>query len=97
MAHYFDYFSIGLLYTMKAPFRNVRSPLHFPLFPLSGQRRWSEVATGGKAENSCDTMRRWSMPWDCVRETGAKYPIHGSKLAIPSHQERNRTGTLMRY
>lgn len=33
---------------MKFPFagRGSRSPLHFPLFPLSGQRRWSEAAAG---------------------------------------------------
>lgn len=42
----------GLLQGMKAPFhggsgvsRGLRSPLHFPLFPLlQGQRRWSEAA-----------------------------------------------------
>lgn len=87
----------GLLYTMKAPFRNVRSPLHFPLFPLSGQRRWSEVATGDKVESSSDTMRRWSMPWDCARvDSGTKFPVHASKLSIPSHQDRSSTGTLLR-
>lgn len=87
---------LGLLYTMKTPFRNTRSPLQFPLFPLSGQRRWSEVATADKAESS-DTMRRWSMPWDCARvETGTKYPMHtSSKLSIPSHQERSSAGTLL--
>lgn len=84
--------SPGLLYTMKGPFRNIRSPLHFPLFPLSGQRRWSEVATGDTAEMSGDTMRRWSMPWDCARgESGSKF-LHSSKLSVTC-QDRSRSNT----
>lgn len=83
----------GLLYTMKGPFRNARSPLHFPLFPLSGQRRWSEVATGESSEMSGDTMRRWSMPWDCARlESGSKL-LNVSKLSVVGQQERSRSNT----
>ncbi|XP_036345764.1 uncharacterized protein LOC118755015 isoform X1 [Rhagoletis pomonella] len=57
---------------MKHPFnRGVRSPLYIPLFPLNGQRRWSEAAAGEVIdENSTDVesqMRRWSMPWEAVK------------------------------
>ncbi|XP_050295567.1 uncharacterized protein LOC126735581 [Anthonomus grandis grandis] len=63
----------GQLHTMKLPFPGrggQRSPLHFPLFPLGGPRRWSEVAAtdvtvvseGGQGEVTA--ARRWSMPWD---------------------------------
>ncbi|XP_044760538.1 uncharacterized protein LOC123317966 [Coccinella septempunctata] len=92
----------GQLHTMKYPFlgRGARSPLHFPLFPISGQRRWSEAAAqdvGG--ESSDGTMRRWSMPWDCGRvETGTwnQKVVPPSKLTVPpapSSQERSRSTT----
>lgn len=85
----------GLLYTMKAPFKNARSPLHFPLFPLSSQRRWSEVATGDVgSEMVTDTMRRWSMPYDSARvESGAKFQIHSSKLSSVHQEQRSRSNT----
>ena len=59
----------GQLLGMKTPFyRGSRSPLNFPLFPLNGQRRWSEAAAGEvKGECTVDAesnMRRWSMPWE---------------------------------
>lgn len=59
----------GHLLGMKTPFyRGSRSPLNFPLFPLNGQRRWSEAAAGEvKGESVVDAesnMRRWSMPWE---------------------------------
>ncbi|XP_017493041.1 PREDICTED: uncharacterized protein LOC108381117 isoform X2 [Rhagoletis zephyria] len=62
----------GHLLAMKHPFnRGVRSPLYIPLFPLNGQRRWSEAAAGEVIdENSTDVesqMRRWSMPWEAVK------------------------------
>ncbi|XP_030751460.1 uncharacterized protein LOC115878985 [Sitophilus oryzae] len=95
----------GPLHTMKLPFPGrggQRSPLHFPLFPLGGPRRWSEAAAtevkpeGTKLEG---TARRWSMPWDTSwpGETG---PNHSkatpSKLSVPSagcSQERSRSTT----
>ncbi|CAD7003330.1 uncharacterized protein LOC101460608 [Ceratitis capitata] len=62
----------GHLLAMKGPFgRGVRSPLNIPLFPLNGQRRWSEAAAGEVNDvNSTDVesqMRRWSMPWEAVK------------------------------
>lgn len=62
----------GHLLAMKSPFaRGERSPLNIPLFPLNGQRRWSEAAAGEVIdENSTDAenqMRRWSMPWEAVK------------------------------
>lgn len=78
----------GQLHTMKSPFpiRGSRSPLHFPLFPLAGQRRWSEAAAGDVGSESTDsTMRRWSMPWDCGRVEAAPWQqrYFPSKLAVP--------------
>lgn len=81
----------GHLLGMKAPFyRCSRSPLNFPLFPLSGQRRWSEAAAGEvKGESSmtdAENMRRWSMPWESKsdRNTVTWYQTHIiSKLAVP--------------
>lgn len=92
---------------MKSPFlRGSRSPLHFPLFPLSSQRRWSEAAAGDvgagvACRNSGDsTMRRWSMPWDCARaETGPTWHNRigqsaTGKLGIPIvHSDRSRSNT----
>ncbi|XP_054733202.1 uncharacterized protein LOC129241075 isoform X1 [Anastrepha obliqua] len=62
----------GHLLAMKSPFcRGVRSPLNIPLFPLNGQRRWSEAAAGEVIDdNTTDVenqMRRWSMPWEAVK------------------------------
>lgn len=62
----------GYLLAMKSSFcRGGRSPLNIPLFPLNGQRRWSEAAAGEVTdENSTDVesqMRRWSMPWEAVK------------------------------
>lgn len=85
----------GLLHTMKGPFRNARSPLYFPLFPLSGQRRWSEVATGERiSEMNADTMRRWSMPYDCARlDSGTKFHLPTSKLSTSHQEQRSRSNT----
>lgn len=83
----------GILISMKAPFlKTGRSPLHYPLFPLNGQRRWSEAAAGemGVPHSDDGTMRRWSMPWDggrtggsaCSQQTSAPFPhmVHHRKL-----------------
>ncbi|XP_033183096.1 uncharacterized protein LOC117153297 isoform X1 [Bombus vancouverensis nearcticus] len=70
-----------------------RSPLPYPLFPLQVQRRWSETAavemSGGVLGN---TMRRWSMPWDCRNNTGWPRQDIMSQLRIP-HQNRSRSTT----
>lgn len=87
----------GHLLGMKTPFyRGSRSPLNFPLFPLNGQRRWSEAAAGEvKVSESShfdaeSHMRRWSMPWEATSPTVKNtvswhqtkiMPI--SKLAVP--------------
>ncbi|XP_060535027.1 uncharacterized protein LOC132707260 [Cylas formicarius] len=101
----------GPLHTMKLPFpgRTLRSPLHFPLFPLNCQRRWSEAAAevgGVSAEGGSEsTMRRWSMPWDTAWIGGGDGGLSGnkhglnvpgtSKLVVPgnSSQERSRSTT----
>lgn len=90
----------GQLMSMKSPFpgRGSRSPLHFPLFPLSGQRRWSEAAAGEavSGEGGDGAMRRWSMPWDCGRyETPWHHRYLPSRLTVPSGvpQERSRSTT----
>lgn len=90
----------GQLHTMKSPFpgRGPRSPLHFPLFPLSSQRRWSEAAAGDVGNESGDsTMRRWSMPWDCGRIEAPPWQQRylPSKLAVPptTSQDRSRSTT----
>lgn len=62
----------GQLLSMKMPFhRNVKSSLSFPLFPLNGQRRWSEAAAGevidGITTDPESQMRRWSMPWEASK------------------------------
>lgn len=85
---------------MKSPFptRSCRSPLHFPLFPLVGQRRWSEAAApevGGESGES--TMRRWSMPWDCGRVEASPWQqrYFPTKLTVPAavSQDRSRSTT----
>lgn len=84
----------GHLLGMKAPFyRGSRSPLNFPLFPLNGQRRWSEAAAGEvKNELILDVesqMRRWSMPWEASKSDKNTVSWHQtrimpiSKLAVP--------------
>lgn len=71
----------GHLVTMKTPFyRGSRSPLK--LFPLNGQRRWSETAAvQSGAEEAENQARRWSMPWEKEKteKQQARMPI--SKLA----------------
>lgn len=90
----------GHLLAMKTPFyRGSRSPLNFPLFPLTGQqRRWSEAAAGeANSESALDVesqMRRWSMPWEATKtdrnwqQQNRNIPI--SKLAVP-HQHATTT------
>lgn len=85
----------GHLLTMKTPFyRCSRSPLNFPLFPLNGQRRWSEAAAGEvKGESTImdaeSQMRRWSMPWEASKSDRNTVTWHQtrvmptSKLAVP--------------
>lgn len=85
----------GHLLAMKAPFyRCSRSPLNFPLFPLNGQRRWSEAAAGevkGDATvmDAESQMRRWSMPWEASKSDRNTVTWHQtrimptSKLAVP--------------
>ncbi|KAG5889341.1 hypothetical protein JTB14_012612 [Gonioctena quinquepunctata] len=89
----------GQLYTMKSPFpgRNSRSPLHFPLFPLNCQRRWSEAGAVETSDSGEMQMRRWSMPWDTAwGEAGqGQQKFLPSKLVVPSgnSQERSRSTT----
>lgn len=82
----------GHLLGMKAPFyRGSRSPLNFPLFPLAGQRRWSEAAAGEVCSGDSvldaeSQMRRWSMPWEATKternwQQTRNMPV--SKLAVP--------------
>ncbi|KAH0821063.1 hypothetical protein GEV33_001728 [Tenebrio molitor] len=91
----------GQLFSMKSPFpgRGSRSPLHFPLFPISGQRRWSEAAAAEVVgDNGDGTMRRWSMPWDCGRVEAGPWQQRylPSKLVVPpssTSQDRSRSTT----
>lgn len=85
----------GTLLGMKMPFyRGSKSPLNFPLFPLNGQRRWSEAAAGEvrSGESAIDAesqMRRWSMPWEASKTDKNTVTWHQtrimptSKLAVP--------------
>lgn len=85
----------GHLLAMKAPFyRGSRSPLNFPLFPLAGQRRWSEAAAGEVCSGDSvldaeSQMRRWSMPWEATKtdRNAANWQqtriLPVSKLAVP--------------
>ncbi|XP_012279193.1 uncharacterized protein LOC105699068 [Orussus abietinus] len=70
-----------------------RSPLPYPLFPLQVQRRWSETAaaemSGESAEN---TVRRWSMPWDCRHVTEWPRQEARTRLRVP-HRDRSRSTT----
>lgn len=86
----------GQLHTMKLPFsgRGPRSPLHFPLFPLNCQRRWSEAAVEAVVEVGEGQMRRWSMPWDTAWTEGGQVQQRylPSKLIVPpGTQERSRS------
>ncbi|XP_015607095.1 uncharacterized protein LOC107273430 isoform X2 [Cephus cinctus] len=70
-----------------------RSPLPYPLFPLQVQRRWSETAAAEMcSESSENTMRRWSMPWDCRHVTDWPRQDIRSKLRVPI-QDRSRSIT----
>lgn len=89
----------GNLLGMKAPPTayhrgGSRSPLNCPLFPLVGQRRWSEAAAG---EVRCDAlndpeanMRRWSMPWEASAKSVIVQPHHNT---VAWHQTRVVPGT----
>lgn len=92
----------GHLLGMKTPFyRGSRSPLNFPLFPLNGQRRWSEAAAGEVGEPSMldaeSHMRRWSMPWASSKSVKNTVSWHQtkimpiSKLAVPSKSGSDRS------
>ncbi|CAG9854463.1 unnamed protein product [Phyllotreta striolata] len=91
----------GSLHSMKSQFpgRGSRSPLHFPLFPLNCQRRWSEAGVGeASGDNGDETRRRWSMPWDTAwGETTApgQQRYLPTKLTVPSghSQEKSRSTT----
>lgn len=84
---------------MKSPFpgRGSRSPLHFPLFPLNCQRRWSEAAAvEAPGDHGDGQMRRWSMPWDTSWSEGGQVQQRylPSKLVVPSGAtERSRSTT----
>ncbi|KAF7988418.1 hypothetical protein HCN44_000991 [Aphidius gifuensis] len=72
-----------------------RSPLQYPLFPLQVQRRWSETAAAEiAAEINENTMRRWSMPWDCrhVTEWPRQQQDEKTKLKVP-YNDRSRSTT----
>lgn len=75
----------GHLLGMKAPFhRGSRSPLNFPLFPLNGQRRWSEAAAGEVTSEVImdeeSQMRRWSMPWEAKADKSSTVNWPNSKI-----------------
>lgn len=90
----------GNLLGMKAPPPNTyhrggsRSPLNCPLFPLVGQRRWSEAAAGevrsDGLEDSEANMRRWSMPWEASVKSVIVHPQHNT---VAWHQTRVVPGT----
>lgn len=92
----------GHLLAMKAPFyRGSRSPLNFPLFPLAGQRRWSEAAAGEVCSGDSvldaeSQMRRWSMPWEATKtdrnwHQPRNMPV--SKLAVPPGNYNNNNNS----
>lgn len=83
----------GTLLGTKMPFyRGSKSPLNFPLFPLNGQRRWSEAAAGEVrgVESAESQMRRWSMPWEASKTDKNTVTWHQtrimptSKLTVPT-------------
>lgn len=90
----------GNLLGMKAPppisyhRGGSRSPLNCPLFPLVGQRRWSEAAAGevrsDGLEDSEANMRRWSMPWEASVKSVIVHPQHNT---VAWHQTRVVPGT----
>lgn len=69
-----------------------RSPLPYSLFPLQVQRRWSETAAADMSSESAEqTLRRWSMPWDCRHVT--EWPRQEvRRLRVPI-QDRSRSTT----
>ncbi|XP_008210718.1 uncharacterized protein LOC100115679 [Nasonia vitripennis] len=69
-----------------------RSPLPYSLFPLQVQRRWSETAAADMSSESAEqTLRRWSMPWDCRHVT--EWPRQEvRRLRVPV-QDRSRSTT----
>ncbi|KAG7211174.1 hypothetical protein KM043_010495 [Ampulex compressa] len=70
-----------------------RSPLPYQLFPLRVQRRWSETAAAEISEESSEnTMRRWSMPWDCRRIVDWPCQDVRTRLRVP-HPDRSRSTT----
>lgn len=89
----------GQLHTMKSPFpgRGSRSPLHFPLFPLNCQRRWSEAAAvEASGDHTDNQMRRWSMPWDTSWCEGSQSQQRylPTKLIVPTAgSDRSRSTT----
>ncbi|XP_014483529.1 PREDICTED: uncharacterized protein LOC106749017 isoform X2 [Dinoponera quadriceps] len=70
-----------------------RSPLPYSLFPLQVQRRWSETAAAEMSGESCEnTVRRWSMPWDCRHVIEWPRQDTRSRLRVPQ-QDRSRSTT----
>ena len=66
--------------------RRPRSPLNLPLFPLIGQRRWSEVETTSQLSKEgalVSTVRRWSMPWDDGKNTQQQAEMDVDKFIKP--------------
>lgn len=61
-------------------------------FALKFQRRWSETAAaemcGESAEN---TVRRWSMPWDCRHVTEWSRQDMRNRLQVPLHYRSRST------
>lgn len=92
----------GHLLAMKTPFyRGSRSPLNFPLFPLAGQRRWSEAAAGEVCSGDAESqMRRWSMPWEATKtdrnwQTSSRILPPMSKLSVPQTYSHTGSGGTM--
>lgn len=57
------------------------------------QRRWSETAAAEMSGGSCEnTVRRWSMPWDCRHVTEWPRQDARSRLRVPQH-DRSRSTT----
>lgn len=90
----------GQLLGMKVPFyRGSRSPLNFPLFPLNGQRRWSEAAAGEvkSGEHIIDAetqMRRWSMPWEVTTKTDKNTVTwHQTRIIPKSKSKKHRANS----
>lgn len=57
------------------------------------QRRWSETAAAEMSGESCEnTVRRWSMPWDCRHVIEWPRQDARSRLRVPQ-QDRSRSTT----